>query len=344
MTIHKRVILLTGLAACLALYSVSTQVPGSATNAGSNAVGTNGIGYNPEADKIHRLGDDAPPLTVLGWAKGKPVKIQPGTNFYVLVFCSLSRANDFALTNLSDLQKRYGDKGLITIAISDDPPKDLEDFVKQKADEIDFSVAADDLASRTARTYQHAFGQYQLPKAYIVGRDGKVLWFGHPLRDGLGEVVDEITTGRYDLKHTQKNIIATEQMGKYLALARDSDTNSVNVGRVLLSIRSNDPDALCDMAYQIATDPYIPERDAALANSALDRALEIGATNLTDIAVDRAILLFQTGQQEAGLARARQALATAQSQAEKDEAQVCVHVMESRLAAAKSNPVPPKNP
>jgi hypothetical protein len=156
--------------------------------------------------------------------------------------------------------------------------------------------------------------------------------------------VDEITSGRYDLKLAQRNIIATEEMGKYLALARDGDTNSVAAGQMLLTIRANDAAGLCDLAYQIATDPYIADRDATLANAALDRALQIGATNITDIAVDRAILLFQTGKQEEGLAKARQALAEAQSEADKNEAQTCVHAMEIRLAAPKNRPAPPGQP
>jgi hypothetical protein len=342
--IQKRLILLASLLACLVSASVRAEETNAATQAVVLGTDTNGIRRNPDAERVRRLGDDAPPLTVLGWAKGGPVKIQPGTNTYVLVFCSLSRANDFALTNLSDLQKRYADKGVITIAISDDNPQDLKQFVQQKADEIDFLVAADDLASRTARTYQHDFGQYQLPKAYVVGHDGKVLWFGHPLRDGLGEVVDQITSGQYNLAHAQKAVVASEEMNKYLALARDGDTNTVRAGRMLLSIRANDPNGLCDMAYQIATDPYIANRDAALANAALDRALEVGATNLTDIAVDRAILFFQTGKPEEGLAKARQALIDAQSQADKNEAETCVHAMEIRMAAPKNKPAGPGQP
>jgi hypothetical protein len=341
--IHKHLILVIGFMTCLGTFCIQAQDTNAGTNAESNVTGVNGIARNPDADRVHQLGDAAPPLTVLGWAKGKPVRIQPGTNIYALVFCTLSRANDFSLTNLSNLQKRYADKGLITIAISDDDPHELKQFVQQKGDEIDFSVAADDLASRTARTYQHEFGQYQLPKAYVVG-DGKVLWFGHPLRDGLGEVIDEITSGRYDLGHARKNIIATGEMEKYLALARDGDTNSVRAGQMLLAIRANDPAGLCDLAYQISTDPYIANRDAILANAALDRALQIGATNITDIAVDRAILLFQTGKQEEGLAQARQALATAQSQDDKNEAQTCVHAMEVRLAEAKNKQAAPGQP
>ena len=308
--INKHAVLLVGLMACLA----------------------------PVSSFAEKLGDPAPPLTVMEWIKGKPVQIKAGTNIYVLVFCTLSRANDFALTNLSNLQTIYQDKGVVVVAISDEPAEQLKAFVQLKEAKIEFAVAADD-ASRTMINYQQAFEQVALPRAYVVGKDGKVLWHGHPLLDGLGDVVDEITSGQYNLKQTQKRIVAAEMMEKYLALARQDDTNSVRAGRILLTIRTNDAAGLCDLASQIATDPFIVKRDVALASAALDRAEQLGAMNITDIAVDRAILLFQTGKEEEGLARARQALASAQSPDAKDEAQICVRAMETRLAAAKTNQI-----
>src|ERR1035441_9993751 len=78
----------------------------------SNVVAKPDIGGQPRQEKIGRIGDPAPPLTVQEWVRGKPVKIQKGTNIYVIVFCTLSRANEMALTNLNSLQKLYQDKGL----------------------------------------------------------------------------------------------------------------------------------------------------------------------------------------------------------------------------------------
>jgi hypothetical protein len=309
--INKYAILLVGLITCLA----------------------------PVSSFADKLGDPAPPLTVKEWIKGKPVQIMPGTNIYVLVFCSLSRANDFALTNLSDLQRIYQDKGLVVVAISDEPAEQLKPFVQLKGTKINFAVAADDDGSRTEVSYLKAFKEMALPRAFVVGKDGNVLWIGHPLTGGLGGVVDEITSGRFNLEQTQKNVVAAEQMEKYLALARQGDTNSAMMGRRLLSIRNNDAPGLCDLAYQIASDSFIQKRDVALATAALDRAEQLATTNATDIAVDRAILLFQTGREEEGLARARQALASAHSQEERDEIQVCIHAMEVRVAAANTNQI-----
>ena len=290
----------------------------------------------PVSSFADNLGDPAPDLTVKEWIKGKPVQIKAGTNTYVLVFRTLSRVNDLGLTNLSNLQKKYQDKGLVAVAISDEPAEQLKPFVQFKGAQIAFSVAADDDARKATGNYQQAFKQLMLPRAYVVGKNGNVLWYGHPLR-GLDEVVDEIMSGRYNFDQTQKSVIAAEQMEMYLALARQDDTNSAMVGRRLLAIRTNDAPGLCDLAYQIATAPFIEKRDVALASAALDRAEQLSPTNTTDIALDRAILLFRNGKQEEGLARAKQALASAQSQEAKNEAQTLVRAMEASLAAAKTN-------
>ena len=324
--INKCLALLVGLVTCFAAVSSYAQTPG--------------VGETPKpAEKVSKLGDPAPPVTVMEWIKGQPVNFKTGTNFYVLVFCSLSRANDFALTNLTLLQKRYQDKGLITMAISDDTPETLKDFVQSKGAGINFTVAADIAPGRTRDNYQRAYKQFKLPLAFIVGQDGKVLWHGHPLSNGMGYVVDDIATGRYNLEQAQKKVTATEQMEGYLALARTDDAKTARLGQMLLTLRTNDAGGLCELASKIATDPYISNRDVALATAALDRAAQLSITNVTDIALSRAILLFQTGKGEEALVKAKQALASAQSAEAKDEAEICVRAMEAGLAAAKTNQI-----
>lgn len=291
----------------------------------------------PVSSFADKIGDPAPPLTVKEWIKGNPVNLKAGTNIYVLVFCTLSRANDFALTNLNNLQKIYQNKGVVVVAISSEPVEPLKEFVQLKGAGIDFTVAADDEARKATTSYQQSYKQMMLPRAYVVGKDGKVLWHGHPLRDNLGEVVDEITSGRYNMEQVQKSVLAKEQMEQYLALARQDDPRTAKAGRIMLTLRTNDAPGLCELAFKIATDPYIEKRDVELAGAALDRAEQLATTNATDIAVNRAILLFQTGKEEEGLAKARQALASAQTQEDKEEAQANLHAMEVRLAAAKAS-------
>jgi len=309
--IYKRAVRLVTLALCLAALSSTAQ-------------------------KVKELGADAPPVTVMEWIKGQPVKIHSGTNFYALVFCNLTQASDTAITNLSALQKKYRDKGFILAAISYEPPAQLRDFVRVQGGSIDFTVAADDMPARTQRSYQIAFGQARLPLAYVINQDGKVVWFGHPLSDGLGWVVDQLASGRFNLEQTKKDVVRREQVQEYVTFARQKDPRTAQAGQILLGVWTNDAPALCDFAFQVASSPYIENRDSALVNAALDRAAQISTTNATDIAVDRAILLFQTGQEAAGLDLAKKALPNAHSEADKAQLNTCIHAMEVRLAAERS--------
>jgi peroxiredoxin len=327
--LNKNAALLIGLMSCLAAVASCAQT--------TNVVEKSSDAGKSSGGEFSKLGDPAPPITVKEWVKGTPVDFKAGTNIYVLVFCTLSRANEFAITNLSSLQKLYQNKGVVVVAISSEPVEPLKAFVQLKGAEIDFTVAADDDARKMTASYQRAFRQMMLPRAYVVGKDGTVLWHGHPLRDNLGEVVDEITSGRYNLEQTKKNVFAKQQMEQYLVMARQDDPRTAKAGRIMLTLRTNDATALSDLAFQIATAPFIEKRDVALATAALDRAAQLATTNTTDIAVNRAILLFQTGKQEEGLAQARQALATAQSEADKSEVKTCIRAMEARLAADKAS-------
>jgi hypothetical protein len=292
-------------------------------------------GVAPISSFADKLGDPAPPLTVREWIKDRPAATKPRTNIYVLVFGSLCRASDFALTNLSHLQRKYRDKGVLAVAISDEPAEQLKAFVQLKGSNIEYAVAADN-NRKTTSAYLRAFQQLKLPRAFVVGYDGKVLWYGHPM-GGLDQIVDKITSGQYDFGQTERNLAETEDLETYLALASKDAAQAQAVGRKLLSLRTNNAAGLCDLAFRIAVDPFLEKRDVALANAALDRALQLSPTNAASVAVNRAILLFQTGRQAEGLDRLRQAQAAAQSQEDLELIRSNLRAMELQLAAQKAS-------
>ena len=291
--IYKKTLLLAGLLTGLAVVSSYAQTPDVPDRP---AVADNSAAPKPAnpGERRAKLGSPALPLTVLEWIKGKPVQIRPGTNnpsTYVLIFCPLTKASEFALENFYRLQKEYQDKGVVVITISDESPEQLKDYVRLKGAGINFTVAADDMPGRTAKNYLQAFNEHLIPRAFIVGTNGTVLWFGHPLTENMGRVVDDIASGKYNLEQAKKNVLVQEQMEQYLFLARQNDARSAKAGRMLLLIRTNDAVGLCELASKIATDPSIEndKRDVALANAALDRSEQLTTTNATDVAVTRAI-------------------------------------------------------
>ena len=282
------------------------------------------------------VGTSAAPLEVKEWLKGKPVEIKAGTNLFVVeVFGTMSLASRASITNLNAIQKRYQDKGVVVVGISDEPAEKIKEFLQGAGAKIEYAIAADD-QRRTVRSYMVSVRQRGIPCAFIVGKDGKLLWHGHPL-GGLEAALGQILAGTYDVERARKDDAARVQMAQYLALATRGDKRTGDAGRTLLAARTNDAALLCDLAFQIVTTPKLARRDIVVARTALDQAEKLGSTNAMSVAQTRAILLFETGKKEEALDMARKALAAAQGEKEKAKAELLIQTIEKRSGAARTN-------
>jgi thiol-disulfide isomerase/thioredoxin len=130
------------------------------------------------------------PLEGLTWIKGGPVGITPG-NVYVVEFwatwCGPCRVS---IPHLTGLQKKYKDKGVTFVGISDEPPDVTTPFVKQMGDSMDYNVASDTKGD-VYKGYMDAFRQNGIPTAFVVSAAGKVVWFGHPMDSRFEQVIDQ---------------------------------------------------------------------------------------------------------------------------------------------------------
>lgn len=146
------------------------------------------------------LGDAAKPLDIQEWVKGSAVNLADGKGktIYVVEFwatwCPPCRAS---IPHLTELQKKFKDKGVVFIGVSDEKSDVVKKFVEKMGDKMDYTVAID--AGKTSEGYMQAFGINGIPHAFIVDKDGNIAWEGHPMA-GLDKVLDEIIAGKYDLK------------------------------------------------------------------------------------------------------------------------------------------------
>jgi hypothetical protein len=291
----------------------------------------------PATGLAGRVGDPAEPLRVKEWIKGGPVDVKAGTNIFVVeVFGTASLASRASITNLNAIQKRFQDQGVVVVGVSDEPAERIKKFVQREGAKIEYAIAADD-ERHTTQAYMVPVRQRGIPCAFIVGKDGKLLWHGHPLAGGLAEALGQIVAGSYDLEQARKADIARVQMAQYLAMATRGDVRTGQAGQTLLAARTNDPPLLCDLAFQIVTAPKLIRRDLAVATAALDQAEKLGSTNATHVATTRAILLFETGKKDEALVLARKALAAAQGAKEKTNAELFLRTMEARMQPATTN-------
>ena len=145
------------------------------------------------------LGDAAKPLDIKEWVKGNAVTLAEGKGktIYVVEFwatwCPPCRTS---IPHLTELQKKFKDKGVVFIGVTDEKSDVVKKFVEKMGDKMAYTVAID--AGKTSAGYMEAFGIGGIPHAFIVDKEGKIVWQGHPM-DNLDKALDEIVAGKYDL-------------------------------------------------------------------------------------------------------------------------------------------------
>lgn len=165
-----------------------------------------------------KLGDAAPPLDVSDWIKGSPVKLADGAgkNIYVIEFwatwCGPCRTS---IPHLTELQKKFKDQGVIFVGLSDEKPEVVKKFVEKMGDKMDYTVAID--AGKTTEGYMEAFGVRGIPHAFVVDKQGRIVWHGHPMAE-LESTLEEIVAGKYDLEKSGKRADAQEKLQRYVRL------------------------------------------------------------------------------------------------------------------------------
>ncbi len=165
------------------------------------------------------VGQPAPKLTVSKWIKGGPVKLAKGKNYYIVEFwatwCGPCRST---IPHLSELQKKYAGKGLVVVGISGESVDKIQKFVAAQKD-MDYNVAADKDRA-TDRAYMGK--RSSIPTAFLVGKDGKVLWIGHPM--ALDPVLEKVFAGKFNAENYKKLTSLESQLKKAM---RGNDINKV---------------------------------------------------------------------------------------------------------------------
>ncbi len=175
-----------------------------------------------------KVGDKAPSLSVEKWIKGDEVKGFDGGKVYVVEFwatwCPPCRES---IPHLTKLQKDFKDKNVtvIGVASSERPGADvlgnLKKFVKEKADTMAYTVAYDEDRSMS-KTWMEPAGQDGIPCAFVVGKDGKIAWIGHPMM-GLDEAVKKVVGGGKAAIDSGPQIVLTSQPEKKKDAAKGDD-------------------------------------------------------------------------------------------------------------------------
>ena len=170
------------------------------------------------AQKVLTIGDDAPVLKFSKWVKGTPIEKLEKGNIYVVEFwatwCGPCRQS---IPHLTELAHKY--KGKVTFIGADvwDNPtggKDLfthvSDFVhKEMGDKMDYNVAIDSDDKHMAENWMSAAAQNGIPAAFIVDKNTKIAWIGHPME--MDEALAKIVEGTYDGKEYAAKLLEEQK-------------------------------------------------------------------------------------------------------------------------------------
>lgn len=176
-----RVFLCAAVAALLAGCAAGTEPAGKQVPTPQTPVAS--------APAALTVGTPAPPLEVQAWLTGEPVtEYSPRRVYLVEFFATFSGPCIESLPRLNRIRRDEKEVVVIAVAASEPAPgagepderrSRLESFIQQHADEMDYRVAYD--GSKTSWTrWVRAAGRSEVPTVFIIGRDGRIAWVGHP--------------------------------------------------------------------------------------------------------------------------------------------------------------------
>jgi hypothetical protein len=108
--------------------------------------------------------------------------------------------------HLSELQKKYAGKvNVIGLNIWEEPKATdnsyfhkIDEYIAEMGDKMSYTVAADGYEGKMTKAWMEATDAPGIPTSFVVGKDGTVLYIGHPM--GLDTALEQIVDGKYDLQ------------------------------------------------------------------------------------------------------------------------------------------------
>lgn len=122
------------------------------------------------------LGEEPPEVAAAQWLNTDGPQTLAGLRGNVVLiefWATWCRPCVAGIPHMNELQTKYGDKGLRILSITDDDQRTVEEFQKHAKSPIEYPIG-------TGSELGNKYGVGGIPHAFLVGRDGKLVWEGHP--------------------------------------------------------------------------------------------------------------------------------------------------------------------
>jgi thiol-disulfide isomerase/thioredoxin len=275
------------------------------------------------------VGDKAPPMHVSQWINGPELTGFDPNKVYVVEFwatwCGPCKR---AIPHLNELHQKLSGRGVTIIGVSNEKADVVVPFVQAKGSGMSYTVAIDD-NNKTTAAWMEAAGQKGIPCSFIVGKDNRIAYIGHPMDDEFERILRAVASGRFDPASDKKgrpfidaarraaNVKNFRDAARHYASAIEVDPKTFSwaglerykmhllkernpqaaaaYGLSFIETFAGDGIALGDFAVMIVSDSEITDRDFALAETAA--AAMIATAGRTDPQIlDRlATVQFHTG-------------------------------------------------
>jgi thiol-disulfide isomerase/thioredoxin len=136
----------------------------------------------------------APPLHIAEWVKGEEVTLEKGKIYVVEFWATWCPPCRVTIPHLSKLQEKYQDKDVVIVGISPEDAETVKPFVEKMGDRMSYRVAIDKNTA-THKAYNKVAPIPGIPHAYIVDKESRVVWSGHPMGE-LETVLEELVAGK----------------------------------------------------------------------------------------------------------------------------------------------------
>ncbi|PLX92750.1 MAG: hypothetical protein C0620_09020 [Desulfuromonas sp.] len=153
------------------------------------------------------------------WVQGQQTAEQAlaGKQFVVVEFFSTwcSGCTAFA-PELSRIHDQFYDQGVSVVALSDEGPKTLQQFISKFEGGLHYPIGIDS-DNTLYSAFTDPFGVNTIPYTFVLNTRGEIVWHGHP-NEGLEETLQALVAGNYDVDQFKTELHNAQNLKKSMAL------------------------------------------------------------------------------------------------------------------------------